>query len=138
MQNWSCMHLCGHSSVKFLWSCDARAQDSFPLFYSNQCFQKMFFYPFVHSSESIWASGKIFTAFTLQVYTHFFQKLAMFGEFSFQTKVGNHLFQKHVGSLSSIFFRSLIRSFVSFFFFLFYFLPFFAWEFSFFAFCFRR
>ena len=32
MQNWSCMHLCGHSSVKFLWSCDARAQDSFPLF----------------------------------------------------------------------------------------------------------
>ena len=32
MQNWSCMHLCGHSSVKLLWSCDARAQDSFPLF----------------------------------------------------------------------------------------------------------
>ena len=32
MQNWSCMHLCGHSSVKFLWSCDARAQDSFSLF----------------------------------------------------------------------------------------------------------
>ena len=32
MQNWSCMHLCEHSSVKFLWSCDARAQDSFPLF----------------------------------------------------------------------------------------------------------
>jgi len=32
MQNWSCMHLCGHSSVKFLWSCDAKAQYSFPLF----------------------------------------------------------------------------------------------------------
>ena len=32
MQNRSCMLLCGHSSVKLLWSCDARAQDSFPLF----------------------------------------------------------------------------------------------------------
>ena len=25
MQNWSCLHLCGHSSIKFLWSCDTRA-----------------------------------------------------------------------------------------------------------------
>ena len=32
MQNWSCMHPCGHSSIKFLWSCDTRAQDSFSLF----------------------------------------------------------------------------------------------------------
>ena len=32
MQNWSCMHRCGHSSIKFLWSCDTRAQDSFSLF----------------------------------------------------------------------------------------------------------
>ena len=29
MQNWSCMHPCGHSSIKFLWSCDTRAHDSF-------------------------------------------------------------------------------------------------------------
>jgi len=29
MQNWSCMHPCGHSSIKFLWSCDTRVQDSF-------------------------------------------------------------------------------------------------------------
>jgi len=29
MQNWSCMHPCGHSSIKFLWSCDTRAQDLF-------------------------------------------------------------------------------------------------------------
>ena len=68
------MHLCGHSSVKFLWSCDARAQDSFPLFYSTQCFQNMFFYPFVHSSESILGVRRNFTAFTLRVYTHFFSK----------------------------------------------------------------
>ena len=32
MQNLSCMHLCGYSSIKFLWSCDTRAQDSFSLF----------------------------------------------------------------------------------------------------------
>jgi len=29
MQNWSCMHPCGHSSIKFLWSRDTRVQDSF-------------------------------------------------------------------------------------------------------------
>jgi len=29
MQNWSCMHPCGHSSIKFLWSCDTRVRDSF-------------------------------------------------------------------------------------------------------------
>ena len=47
------MHPCGHSSVKFLWSCDARAHDSFSLFKSTQCFQNMFFYQIVHSFESI-------------------------------------------------------------------------------------
>jgi len=40
MQNWSCMHLCGHSSFKFLWSCDARVQNSFPLFLVNPLFPK--------------------------------------------------------------------------------------------------
>ena len=35
MQNWSCMHPCGHSSIKFLWSCDTRAQDSFSLLKST-------------------------------------------------------------------------------------------------------
>jgi len=53
MQNWLCMHLCGHSSIKFFWSCDTRAQDSFSLFKSTQCFQNMFFYQFMHSSEFI-------------------------------------------------------------------------------------
>ena len=47
------MHLCGHSSIEFLRSCDARAQDSFSLFKSTQCFQNMFFYQFMHSSKSI-------------------------------------------------------------------------------------
>ena len=27
-----CSYPCGHSSIKFLWSCDTRAQDSFSLF----------------------------------------------------------------------------------------------------------
>ena len=58
MQNWSCMHPCGHSSIKFLWSRDTRAQDSFFLFKSTQCFQNMFFYQFVHSSESILGQSK--------------------------------------------------------------------------------
>jgi len=53
MQNWSCMHPCGHSRIKFLWSCDTRAQDSFFLFKSTQCFQNMLFYQFMHSSKSI-------------------------------------------------------------------------------------
>jgi len=53
MQNWSCMHPCGHSSIKFLWSCDTRAQDSFSLFKSPQCFQNMLFYQFMHPSKSI-------------------------------------------------------------------------------------
>jgi len=35
MQNWSCMHPCGHSSIKFLWWCDTRVQDSFFLFKST-------------------------------------------------------------------------------------------------------
>ena len=122
MQNWSCMHLCGHSSVKFLWSCDAKAQDSFPLFQSTQCFQNMFFYPFVHSSKSISGVRENFTAFTLQVYTHFFfQKLAMISEFFFKEKLEVISFQKHVGFSA----RQLIFLFSLFFFFFFLFVYFF-------------
>ena len=33
MQNWSYMHLRGHSSIKLLWSCDTRAHNSFSLLY---------------------------------------------------------------------------------------------------------
>jgi len=41
-----------------------------------------------------WAFGKIFTAFTLEAYTHiFFQKLIMINEF-FQRKAGSYLFSK--------------------------------------------
>ena len=59
-----------------LWSCDTRAQDSFFLLKSTQCFQNMFLYQFMHSSESILGVQKKFTAFALQVYTHFSQKSA--------------------------------------------------------------
>ena len=85
------MHPCGHSSVKFLWSCDARALDSFPLFKSTQCFQNMFFYQFVHSSESILGVRENFHSIhPLSVYTFFFQKLVMIGE----RKVGSYLFSQ--------------------------------------------
>ena len=101
MQNWSCMHLCGHSSIEFLRSCDVRAQDSFSLFKSTQCFQNMFFYQFMHSSESILGVRENFSAFTLQVYTHFFsfQKLVMIIGF-FKEKLEVISFQKHVGFFS--------------------------------------
>ena len=102
------MHPCGHSSVKFLWSCDARALDSFPLFKSTQCFQNMFFYQFVHSSESILGVRENFhNIHPLGVYT-FFQKLAMISEFFFKEKLEVISFQKHVGfsakQLISLFF----------------------------------
>jgi len=60
MQNWSCMHPCGHSSIKFLWSCDTRAHDSFSLFKLTQYFQNMFLYQFMHSSKSILGVREIF------------------------------------------------------------------------------
>ena len=40
MQNWSCMHPCGHSSIKFLWSYDTRAQDLFFPILVNPVFPK--------------------------------------------------------------------------------------------------
>ena len=45
-------------NIKLLWSCDTRAQDSFSLLQSTQCFQNMFFYQFVHSSESIFGHSE--------------------------------------------------------------------------------
>ena len=47
------MHPCGHSSIKFSWSCDTKAQDSFSLFKLTQCFQNMLLYQFMHSFESL-------------------------------------------------------------------------------------
>jgi len=79
-----------------LWSCDTRAQDSFFLFKSTQCFQNMlFFYQFMHPSESILGTPKNFTAFTLQVNTIFFStKTCVMTNESFQRKVGSYFFSK--------------------------------------------
>jgi len=46
-----------------------------------------------------WAFGKIFIAFTLQVYSHFFQKLVMIIENFCKEKLEVISFQKHVGFL---------------------------------------
>ena len=87
MQNWSCIHLCGHSSIKFLWSCDTRAQDSFFLFKLTQCFQNMLLYQFMHSSESILGVRENFHSIhPLGAYTFFFQKLVMISESLFSKK----------------------------------------------------
>jgi len=95
MQNWSCTHPCGHSSIKFLWSCDTRAQDSFFLFKSTQCFQNMFFYQFMHSSKSILGVRENFRSIQPSgAYTFFFQKLVMISESFFQRKAGSYFFSK--------------------------------------------
>ena len=87
------MHLCGHSSVKLLWSCDARAQDSFPLFKSTQCFQNMFFYQFVHSSEPILGIWENFhNIHPLGVYTFFNKTLCFDKWILLQRKVGSYFF----------------------------------------------
>ena len=57
-----------------LWSCDTRAHDSFFLFKSTQCFQTCSFINSCLYLSPLWVFGKIFTAFTLQVYTHLFNK----------------------------------------------------------------
>ena len=74
MQNWSCMHLWGHASIKFLWLCDTRAQDSFSLFKSTWCFQNMFYYQIMHSSKSILGVRENFHSIHPSgVYTSFFK-----------------------------------------------------------------
>ena len=79
MQNQSCMHPCGHSSIKFLWSCDTRAQDSFFLLKSTQCFQNILFCQFIHPSKSILGVRKTFHNFhPSYVYTFFFNKNLVF------------------------------------------------------------
>ena len=81
-----------------LWSCDTRAHDSFFLFKSTQCFQTCSFINSCLYLSPLWVFGKIFTAFTLQVYRHFFfQKLAMISEFFFEEKLEVISFHKHVG-----------------------------------------
>ena len=53
MQNWSCMHPCGHSNIKFCGHVTLRLRIHFSYLKSTQCFQKMFIYQFRHTSESI-------------------------------------------------------------------------------------
>ena len=66
----------------------------FLYFKSTQCFQNMFFYQFVHSSESILGVRENFHSIHPSgVYTFFLKKLVMISKF-FQRKVGSHLFSK--------------------------------------------
>ena len=57
----------------------------------------MFLYQFVHSSESILGVRKIFTAFTVQVYTHFLSKTGYDQWIFFKEKLKVISSQKHVG-----------------------------------------
>ena len=111
------MHLCGHSSVKLLWSCDARTQDSFPLFQSTQCFQKYTLLSIcAFISVYLGCSEKFSQHLPFKLHTHFFQKLVMISEF-FQRKVGNYLFSQAWCFLARQLFIFIIFFFPSFFFF---------------------
>ena len=96
------MHPCGHSSIKFLWSCDTRAQDSFSLFKSTQCFQNMLFYQFMPSSESTLGVQENFHSIhPSEAYTHiFFQNNLVFWMPNlFKEKLEFTSLQKNVGFL---------------------------------------
>jgi len=78
---------------KFLWSCDARAQNSFPLFLVNLMFPKYVLLSIcafirVHFGSS----GKFSQHSPFKCVYTFFQKLVMISEFIlFQRKVGSYL-----------------------------------------------
>ena len=123
MQNWSCMHLCGHSSVKFLWSCDARAHDSFPLFLVNPMFPKYVLLSICAFIRVHFGRPGKFSQHSPFRCTHIFQKLAMISEF-FKEKLEVISFQKHVGfSARQLIFLFLTCSLFSFFFLLALFFP---------------
>ena len=111
------MHPCGHSSVRFLWSCDTRAQDSFSLFKLTRYFQNTFFYQFVHLFESILGVRENFHSIHPSAVYTFFQKLVMISKFFFQRKVGSHLFSQACCFLARQLFIIIFFFFSSFFFF---------------------
>ena len=96
------MHLCGHSSIKFLWSCDARAHDSFSLFKSTQMFPK---YVLLSIDAFIRVyferSGKFSQHSLFRCITHiFFQKLVMISEFFSKKSWKLSLFKSRLGFLA--------------------------------------
>ena len=96
MQNQSCMHLWGHSSVEKFRSCDAKAHGSSSLLQLTHCFQNMFFYQFVHSSESIFGRlGKLSQRSFFKCIHIFLKKLVIISEF-FKDKLEVISFHKHV------------------------------------------
>ena len=80
------MHLCGHSSVKFLWSCDARVQDSFPLFLVNPTFPKYVLLSICAFIRVHFERPGKFSQRSPFRCTHIFQKLVMISEFFFSKK----------------------------------------------------
>ena len=84
----------------------------FLYFKSTQCFQNMFFYQFVHSSESILAvRGNFHSIHPSGVDTFFLQKSVMIDEFFFKEKLEVISFSKACWFLA----RQLIFSFSTFF-----------------------
>ena len=84
-----------------LWSCDTRAQDSFFLFRSTQCFQNMFFHQFMHSFESILGVQENFHSIHPSgAYTFFSKTGVMISESFSKEKLEVISFKKHAGFFS--------------------------------------
>ena len=98
MQNWSRMHLWGHSSIKFCGHVTLGLKiHHFFLFKSAQCFQNMLLYQFIHLSESILGVRENFhNIHPSGAYTSFFKNWSWSENF-FKEKLEVNSFQKHVG-----------------------------------------
>ena len=99
MQNWSCMHPCGHSSIKFFYVHGTLGlRIHFSLFKSTQCFQNMLLYQFMHSSESILGFWENFHSIhPSSAYTFFFKNWCYDQWIFFKEKLKVISFQKRVG-----------------------------------------
>ena len=101
MQNWSCTHLCGHSSIKFCGHVTLGLRIHFS-YLSQPSVSKTcsFINSCIHLSPFC-VFGKIFTTFTLQVYTHFSTKpfCVLIGESFLKKELEFISFQKRLGFL---------------------------------------
>ena len=89
------------------WSCDTRAQDSFFLFKSTQCFQNMLFYQFMPLSVSILGIRENFHSIHPSGVETFFSKILVFWLVTLsKEKLESISFRKHVGFIVNQFFES--------------------------------
>ena len=97
LQNWmedSWMHPCGHLSIKFDGHVTLRLRIHFSYLIQPSVSKTCSFINSCIHPSPFWAFGKIITAFTLQVHTHFFFKNWLWSMNLFQRKPRSYLFSK--------------------------------------------